>query len=270
MGVVNLTPDSFSDGGLFLDSALAIDHAYRLIDEGADVLDVGAESSRPGAKMVPAGEEIARLVPILRALRDAAVPISVDTVKPEVMRAAITEGASLINDIYALRNDGALSAVADSAVGVCLMHMRGEPATMQDSPEYGDVIGEVSKFLSERVWAAEEAGVARERICVDPGFGFGKTVEHNLKLLQSLKQFELIGLPVLFGASRKSTLGSVTGRAVDERVHASVATALLAAQNGASILRVHDVAPTKDAIAMWLAMQGKSNPTTQQLLGKPQ
>lgn len=254
MGVVNITPDSFSDGGR--DAKHAAGHAFRLLEEGADILDLGAESTRPGAAAVSAEEEIARLMPVMHALRDVKIPLSVDTMKPEVMRVAIGEGVSFINDINALRSDGALDAVARSQAGVCLMHMRGEPANMQNAPSYADVVAEVGQFLAARVAAAEAAGIARERICIDPGFGFGKTAEHNMRLLNELAVFAATGLPVLFGASRKSTLGSVTGRPVGERVHASVAAALLAAERGAAILRVHDVAPTRDALAVWLAMRG--------------
>jgi dihydropteroate synthase len=268
MGVVNITPDSFSDGGRFFDGKSAIDHAFRLIEEGADMLDIGAESTRPGAPVVPHEEEWARLAPVLRALRDAEVPVSIDTMKPEVMRAATGEGAAFINDVNALRADGALQAVADSKAGVCLMHMKGDPATMQNEPRYDDVVAEVGAFLAKRVSEAEAAGIERERICVDPGFGFGKTFLHNMRLLRELKAFTGMDLPVLFGASRKSSLGAATGRPVGERVHASVAAALLAAERGAAILRVHDVAPTRDALAVWLAMQGEVMKTTEQLIRK--
>ncbi len=256
MGIVNITPDSFSDGGR--DAKLSIEHAFRLIEEGADIIDLGAESTRPGAAAVPPGEEMGRLLPVMQALRDAPVPISIDTMKPAVMRAMIGEGASFINDINALMADEALLAVADSDVGVCLMHMRGDPATMQQSPDYDDVVGEVRAYLETRVAAAEAAGIARDRICIDPGFGFGKTVEHNVRLLRDLGKFAATGLPVMFGASRKSTLGALTGRPVAGRVHASVAAALLAAERGASILRVHDVAPTRDALAIWLAIRDET------------
>jgi dihydropteroate synthase len=256
MGVVNVTPDSFSDGGR--DAKLSIEHAFRLIEEGADIIDLGAESTRPGAAAVPPGEELARLLPVMQALRDAPVPISIDTMKPVVMRAMIAEGASFINDINALMTDDALPAVADSDAGVCLMHMKGDPATMQQAPAYDDVVGEVKAYLEARVAAAESEGIARDRICIDPGFGFGKTVEHNLRLLRDLGKFAATGLPVMFGASRKSTLGTLTGRPVTERVHASVAAALLAAERGAAILRVHDVAPTRDALAIWLAIRDET------------
>ncbi|TMG78775.1 MAG: dihydropteroate synthase [Betaproteobacteria bacterium] len=258
MGVVNVTPDSFSDGGRFLEAGAAVDHARRLVEEGADIVDVGAESSRPGADAVAPGEELSRLLPVLKGLKDLPVPVSVDTVKPEVMRAAIAEGASMINDINALRAPGALETAADADVGVCLMHMQGEPRTMQREPRYRDVVAEVKAFLAERVAAAEARGIARERIVVDPGFGFGKTVEHNFELLRNLGRLAEIGLPVMAGWSRKSTLGAVTGRGPAERVAASVAAALLAVQHGARIVRVHDVAATRDAFAVLAALDGQS------------
>jgi len=254
MGVVNVTPDSFSDGGQFLDPGQALAHARRLIDEGADLIDIGGESSRPGARGVPAEEESLRIIPVLRGLRDAPVPIAVDTVKPEVMRAALAEGAAMINDINALRAPGALETVAASDAGVCLMHMQGEPRTMQANPTYGDVVVEVGGFLRERAAVAEAAGIARERIVVDPGFGFGKTVGHNLELLRRLAEIASLGYPVLAGLSRKSTLGAITGRPASGRLAASVAAALLAVERGARIVRVHDVAATKDALAILSAM----------------
>jgi dihydropteroate synthase len=258
MGVVNVTPDSFSDGGRYLDPKAAVDRAKALIDEGADILDVGAESSRPGARGVSAEEELSRLMPVLEGLRDCAVPVSVDTVKPEVMRAAIDAGAAMINDIGALRAAGALEAVAASDVGVCLMHMQGEPRTMQQSPTYRDVVAEVGAFLEERVTAAESAGIARERIAVDPGFGFGKTVAHNFELLRNLDRIAGIGLPVVAGWSRKSTLGAITGRAADDRLAASLAAALLAVERGAKIVRVHDVAATRDALQVLAALDARA------------
>jgi dihydropteroate synthase len=256
MGVVNVTPDSFSDGGHSLDPGAAIAHARRLVDEGADLIDIGAESSRPGAQAVSVDQELSRLMPVLESLRDLPIPISVDTVKPEVMRAAIAEGVAMINDIGALRSPGALEAVSASDAGVCLMHMQGEPRTMQREPRYGDVVAEVRGFLAERVAAAEASGIARERIVIDPGFGFGKTVAHNFELLRNLGRFAEIGLPVMAGWSRKSTLGAVTGRGAAERLAASIAAALLAAQHGARILRVHDVAATRDALAVLAATDG--------------
>ncbi len=258
MGVVNVTPDSFSDGGRFLEAGAAVDHARRLAEEGADIVDVGAESSRPGADVaVTPEEELRRLLPVLKGLRDLPVPVSVDTVKPEVMRAAIAEGASMVNDINALRAPGALEAVASAQVGVCLMHMQGEPRTMQREPRYGDVVAEVKAFLAERVAEAQARGIGRERIVIDPGFGFGKTVEHNFELLRNLGRLAEIGLPVMAGWSRKSTLGAVTGRGPTERLAASVAAALLAVQHGARIVRVHDVAATQDALAVLAAMDGQ-------------
>jgi len=258
MGVVNVTPDSFSDGGRFLEPEAAVAHAMALIEEGAHILDVGAESSRPGAQGVPAGEELSRLIPVLEGLRGCTVPISVDTTKPEVMRAAIAAGASMINDIGALRAPGALDAVAASDAAVCLMHMQGEPRTMQKEPHYGDVAAEVAVFLEERIAAAQAAGIAPERIAIDPGFGFGKSVAHNFELLRRLDRIAGIGPPVVAGWSRKSTLGAVTGRAADDRLAASLAAALLAVQHGAKIVRVHDVAATRDALAVLAAFDGNT------------
>jgi dihydropteroate synthase len=255
MGIVNVTPDSFSDGGRYLEPDAAIAHAHRLMEEGADLLDIGAESSRPGAEaVVSADEELRRLLPVLKALRNAPVPVSVDTVKPEVMRAALAEGASMINDIGALRAPGALDAVAASDAGVCLMHMQGEPRSMQRAPQYGDVVAEVRDFLAQRTAAALAHGIARERIVVDPGFGFGKTAGHNFRLLRDLRAFVELGVPVMAGWSRKSTLGRITGRPEAERLAASVAAALLAVERGATIVRVHDVAATRDALAVLDAM----------------
>jgi len=256
MGVVNVTPDSFSDGGRFLQPSAAAAHARRLVEEGADLVDIGAESSRPGGEPVSEEEELRRLLPVLGELKNLGVPISVDTIKPHVMRAAIAEGAAMVNDINALRSPGALEAVAASNAGVCLMHMQGEPRTMQQAPRYGDVVSEVKAFLVERVAAAETAGIGRTRIVIDPGFGFGKTVEHNFELLRHLERFAETGIPVLAGWSRKSTLGAITGRPAGERLAASVAAALLAVQHGARIVRVHDVAATRDALAVLAAMNG--------------
>ena len=255
MGVVNVTPDSFSDGGQYLDPAKAIARARRLIEEGADLLDIGGESSRPGAQGVSADEELRRILPVLRDLRSAPVPVAVDTVKPDVMRAALAEGAAMINDIGALRAPGAVEVVAASDAGVCLMHMQGEPRSMQQSPSYRDVAAEVRAFLEERAAAAEAAGIARERIVIDPGFGFGKKPAHNLELLRRLGEIASLGYPVLAGLSRKSTLGAITGRPPLEREAASVAAALLAVEGGARIVRVHDVAATKDALAVWSAVR---------------
>ena len=256
MGVVNVTPDSFSDGGRFLDPAAAIAHAHKLIEEGADLVDIGAESTRPGAAaVVSADEELRRLLPVLQGLRDAPVPVSVDTIKPQVMRAALAEGAGMINDINALRAPGAVAAVAGSDAAVCLMHMQGTPGTMQQHPSYADVVAEVKAFLQERVGAARAAGIAAERIVIDPGFGFGKTLEHNLELLRHLREFDALGVPLLAGWSRKSSLGKITGKPTADRLAASIAAALIAAQNGARILRVHDVAATRDALAVLAAVE---------------
>jgi dihydropteroate synthase len=255
MGIVNLTPDSFSGDGVGDDASAAIAHAAAQRAAGADILDLGAESTRPGAPPVPAELELARLLPVLRVVREWGLPVSVDTSKPAVMRAVISEGAALINDIAALRSPGALDVVAGSDVGVCLMHMQGEPRTMQTQPVYGDVVSEVRAFLEGRVAACVAAGLARERLMVDPGFGFGKTVEHNFALLSALAVFGGLGVPVLAGLSRKSMLGAVTGQPNGiARIHASVAAAVLAVERGAAIVRVHDVAATKDALAVVAAV----------------
>ncbi len=254
MGVVNVTPDSFSDGGRFLDPLAAIAHGRRLREEGADILDVGGESSRPGAQAVAEQEELDRVVPVLRGLKD--VPVSVDTRRPSVMRAVLLEGASMINDIEALSAPGALEAVATSDCALCLMHKQGDPATMQQNPRYQDVVMEVKGYLEERITACESKGIARERIAIDPGFGFGKTPEHNFRLLRELASFTGLGVPVLAGWSRKSTLGTVTGQPANGRLAASLAAALLALQGGATILRVHDVKETRDVIAVWQAWRG--------------
>ncbi len=251
MGVVNITPDSFSDGGKFLDPGAAVAHARRLVAEGADIIDIGGESSRPGARAVAEDEELQRVLPVLKALKD--VPVSVDTRRPSVMRAVLAEGASMINDIEALAAPGALDAVADGDCAVCLMHKQGDPATMQQDPRYDDVVGEVKQFLATRIAACEIAGIERDRITVDPGFGFGKTVGHNFSLLKRLPELAALGVPVLAGWSRKSTLGTVTGRPVGERLAGSLAAALLALQGGATILRVHDVKETRDVMAVWQA-----------------
>jgi dihydropteroate synthase len=254
MGVVNVTPDSFSDGGLYIDPPQAVEHARRLIGEGADILDIGGESTRPGAAPVSLEEERRRVLPVLEALAAGSVPVSVDTRKPALMREAIAAGAAMVNDVTALSAPGALEAVAKTPAAVCLMHMQGEPGTMQANPSYRDVVGEVRDYLAGRVAAAAAAGIARERIVVDPGFGFGKTLEHNLALLRSLGEFRPLGGALLAGVSRKAMLGKLTGREPQERVHASVAAALVAVQNGAHIVRVHDVAATRDALAVWNAV----------------
>jgi len=254
MGVVNVTPDSFSDGGRYLDPAKALAHARQLIADGADLLDIGGESTRPGAQPVSEEEELARVLPLVEALRDSPIPISVDTRRPRVMREAIQAGASMINDVEALESPGALAAVAASDCGVCLMHKKGDPATMQRDPSYADVVAEVKAYLASRIDAAERAGIARHRITIDPGFGFGKNRAHNLELLRRLAEFRSLGVPVIAGLSRKSMLGGITGKPVEERLAASIAAAVLAAERGAHILRVHDVAETKDALAVRQAL----------------
>jgi dihydropteroate synthase len=256
MGIVNLTVDSFSGDGVGTDVARAIAHAELQRDAGADLLDLGAESTRPGAEPLAAADELARLLPVLQVVREWGLPISVDTHKPDVMRAAIDAGAAMINDIAALRSPGALDVVAGSDIGVCLMHMQGEPRTMQTQPVYGDVVNEVRAFLEGRVAACLAAGIARERLMVDPGFGFGKTVEHNYVLLRELAVFGESGVPVLAGVSRKSMLGAVTGQPNGvARMPASVAAAVLAVARGAAMVRVHDVTATRDALAVLAAIQ---------------
>jgi dihydropteroate synthase len=256
MGVVNVTPDSFSDGGLHASTEEAVAHARRLAAEGADILDIGGESTRPGAQAVGLDEERRRVLPVLEALARCGVPLSVDTRKPELMTEAIAAGVAMVNDVTALRAPAALAAVARSKVAVCLMHMQGEPGTMQENPTYRDVVHEVRDFLAQRVAAVERAGVTRDRIVADPGFGFGKTVEHNLALLRALGEFRSLGVALMAGLSRKAMLGKLTGREPRERVHGSVAAALIAVQNGAQIVRVHDVAATRDALAVWQAIKG--------------
>lgn len=248
MGIVNVTPDSFSDGGHFYSPERAIAHALQLVEQGADLLDIGGESTRPGAQPVSVEEELSRILPVLEGLSHCDVPLSVDTLKPGVMRAAIRAGADMINDVNALRADGAMQAVADSGVAVCLMHMQGEPRTMQQAPRYQNVVAEVKDFLAARVAVAEQEGIARERIVIDPGFGFGKSLEHNLALLRGLGEFQELGVPLLAGLSRKSMLGALTGLPVEERMVPSVAAAVIAALKGAKILRVHDVKETKQAL----------------------
>lgn len=248
MGIVNVTPDSFSDGGKFLSSDMAIAHARQLIADGADILDIGGESTRPGAKPAGLQEELDRVMPVLEAILDGGVPLSIDTQKPGVMKSAIAAGASMINDVNALQAEGAIEACRHSSVAVCLMHKQGTPETMQQQPAYDDVVREVSEFLLARADACEQAGIARGRIIIDPGFGFGKTVAHNFTLLRELRLLTHLGYPVLAGYSRKSSLGSLTGRPVEQRLAASLAAAMIAAQNGAAILRVHDVAETVDML----------------------
>ncbi len=255
MGILNVTPDSFSDGGVFLVRETAVAYARRMVAQGAGVVDVGGESTRPGAQPVSAQQELDRVIPVIEALaKEIPVPISIDTSKPEVMRAAVAAGAGLINDVQALRAEGALKAAAELAVPVCLMHMQGAPGTMQDRPRYADVTGEVRDFLEQRMHACMNAGIPRARIVIDPGFGFGKTLEHNLALLRGLRAFTALGVPVLAGLSRKSMIGKALGLPVERRLHASVALALLAVQNGARIVRVHDVDPTVEALRMFEAV----------------
>lgn len=256
MGVVNVTPDSFSDGGLHADVDTAVAHALRLAEEGADVLDIGGESARPGANGVSVEEELARVIPVIERLaRETALPLSIDTSKPEVMRAAVAAGAGMINDVYALRREGALDAAAALGVPVVLMHMLGEPRSMQDAPDYEDVVAEVHRFLAERIFSAEMAGIPKKRIVVDPGFGFGKTTAHNLALLARFERFTDLGVPALAGLSRKRSIGEITGRDDPQaRIHGSVAAHVIAAQRGAKLLRVHDVAATVDALKVWNAV----------------
>lgn len=253
MGIVNVTPDSFSDGGHYLHADAALAHARQLLEEGADLLDIGGESTRPGAATVSVQQELDRVLPVLEGLRGAPVPVSIDTRKPEVMQAALAAGASMVNEVRALQEPGALEAVAASDAAVCLMHMQGEPGTMQAQPEYADVVGEVKEFLRARIAAAEAAGVSRERIIIDPGFGFGKTLAHNLALLRELPQLGGLGVPLLAGLSRKSMLGMITGQEAAGRLPASIAAALVAVQRGAAIVRVHDVRATVDALKVWEA-----------------
>ncbi len=262
VGIVNVTPDSFSDGGEHASADAAVTHGLQLAGEGADALDIGGESTRPGADEVPVEEELRRVIPVVERLaRETSLPISIDTSKPEVMRAAVAAGAGMINDVRALREDGALDAAAGLGVPVVLMHMQGEPRAMQEAPDYDDVVGEVHRFLAERIFAAEMAGIERRRIVADPGFGFGKTLAHNLALLAQLRRFTELGVPVLAGLSRKRSLGELTGREVPrERVHASVAAAVIAAQRGAMLLRVHDVAATVDALKVWAAVSAVAMP----------
>lgn len=255
MGVVNLTDDSFSGDGCGDDIQAAIAHGLRLVAEGADILDIGAESTRPGSSAVAPEQELGRVLPVLEGLMDCGVPLSVDTTKPVVMSAALQAGADMINDVGALCLPGALEVVATSHAAVCMMHMQGEPETMQDAPAYHDVVGEVTDFLAARVRAAAAAGIPSGRIVIDPGFGFGKTLAHNLKLLHHLDELRRAGAPLLVGLSRKSMLGRLTGRSAGDRVHASVVAALLAAQRGARILRVHDVAATRDTLAVLNAVE---------------
>jgi dihydropteroate synthase len=251
MGVLNVTPDSFSDGGRFAAMDAALAHARAMIDQGADIIDIGGESTRPGAVPVPVDVESARVLPVLRELRGIGVPVSIDTSQPALMRAALELGASIINDVRSLRREGALEAVRASDCGLVLMHLQGDPATMQLQPQYRDVVDDVRAWLAQRCEQVCQAGVAPERIAVDPGFGFGKTHRHNRQLLAGLERLHALGRPILVGLSRKSSLGDMTGRPVTQRLAASLAAALLAVERGARIVRVHDVAATRDALAVW-------------------
>lgn len=255
MGVVNVTPDSFSDGAAHFDADAAVRHARVLIRQGADMLDIGGESTRPGAEPVDAAEELNRILPVIEALRGDDIPLSVDTFKPEVMRQVIDAGADMINDVYGFRREGAIEAVAGARCGLCIMHMQGEPKTMQQAPSYDDVLADVGQFLGQRAQALRLAGVAANRIVLDPGFGFGKTVEQNYLLLRQLGKLDSRGYPWLLGLSRKSMIGHVVGREPGERVAGSVAAALAGIARGAHILRVHDVAETVDAVKVWRAIE---------------
>ena len=255
MGIVNVTPDSFSDGGRHLAFEAAVEHARRLIEEGADILDIGGESTRPGADPVSEQQELDRVLPVIEELAGISIPISIDTYKPEVMRAALAAGADMVNDVNALQSEGALDVVAKTTAGICLMHKQGAPQNMQQQPHYQQVSVEVNTFLRERLAAATAAGIALERLIIDPGFGFGKSLEHNLALLKNLHAFTLLGVPVLAGLSRKSMLGTITGREVGDRMAASIAAALISVQRGASVVRVHDVRATVDVLKVWRAIK---------------
>lgn len=257
MGVLNVTPDSFSDSGQYATTDEAIQHANRLIAEGADMLDIGGESTRPGSQPVSLEEELSRVIPVIEFAVHKRIPVSIDTSKPAVMRAAIRAGADLVNDVNALQAPGALEAIAENSAMVCLMHMQGTPETMQNTPHYSDVVTEVQAFLAQRIDAARNAGIPAERILIDPGFGFGKTLAHNLALLQQLDRLLAIGRPILVGLSRKSMLGAITGNTIDNRLHASVAAALLAVIKGAKIVRVHDVKATRDALSVLEAVNNR-------------
>ena len=256
MGIINVTPDSFSDGGKFSASHLAIAHALKLIEEGASILDIGGESTRPNAEPVSLQEELDRVIPVIEGLVNRSnIPISIDTYKPQVMQAAIAAGVSIVNDVRALQEEGALEIVAKSNVGVCLMHMQGTPQTMQINPQYVDVVADVNAFLKARLEASIHAGCRPSQIVLDPGFGFGKKREHNITLIQQLDSFKTLGRPLLVGLSRKSVLGQMTGNDVDARLYASVAASVIAAEKGANILRVHDVKATVEALKVVSAIQ---------------
>ena len=258
MGVLNVTPDSFSDGGRFIDVEAAVSAAERMRAAGADIIDIGGESTRPGAAEVSAEEEWQRIEPVLRRLLEQGALVSLDTSKSEVMRAGLALGVQMINDVYALRRPGALAAVASSGAAVCLMHMQGEPRSMQNAPAYLDVVREIRDFLAERVQACCDAGIAADRLVIDPGFGFGKTLPHNLALLRRLRELNTLGVPMLAGLSRKSMLAGLTGRPVEARLAGSLALALAACEGGARIIRVHDVAETVDALKVWIAFRDQS------------
>lgn len=254
MGILNVTPDSFSDGGQHASLEFAIAHAEEMIEQGVDIIDIGGESTRPGAPAVSLEDELRRVMPVVYALRDCGKAISVDTYKPAVMREAVLAGVDMINDINAFQAPGAISAVRDSDCALCIMHMRGDPATMQQAPEYGDVVREVADFLRQRIAALTDAGIERRRIWIDPGFGFGKTVEHNYALIKAGRQLvDELGVPLLAGLSRKSMIGAVTGKPVEQRMAGSLGGALAAVAHGAQIVRVHDVAETVDALKVWQA-----------------
>ncbi|MFZ1181426.1 MAG: dihydropteroate synthase [Herbaspirillum sp.] len=254
MGILNVTPDSFSDGGSYSSLEFALSRAEQMIADGVDIIDIGGESSRPGTAPVSLEEELKRVMPVLYALRDCGKPLSIDTCKPGVMREALIAGADMINDIHGFRAPGAIEAVKDSSAALCIMHMQGEPQTMQQQPVYGDVVQEVALFLRERVRAIEAGGVERTRLCIDPGFGFGKSVEHNYALLRNTRRLiQELGLPLLAGMSRKSMIGALTGKPLEQRLAGSLGAALAAAAQGAMLLRVHDVAETVDALEVWHA-----------------
>ena len=256
MGVINTTPDSFSDGGRYHSTETAFRHARQLIEDGVDILDVGGESTRPGSRKVDVDEELSRTIPLIIAIREVSdIPVSIDTSKPEVMRQAVGAGATMINSIWALQRDNELETAAELGVSVCLMHMQGTPETMQKNPSYTDVVAEVMEFLRQRIDAAVAAGIDRTNIIVDPGFGFGKTLQHNLLLLKFLHKFKLLGVPLLVGLSRKSMIGLILDKPVDARLYGSVSTAVISALSGADIVRVHDVVETVDAVAIVNAMK---------------
>lgn len=255
MGILNITPDSFSDGGQYLSSSFALKHAEQMIAAGVDIIDIGGESSRPGSEPVSLQEELDRVLPIIEALKDCGKPLSIDTYKPETMKAVLEAGADMINDICGFQSEASRQAVAGSSCGLCIMHMQGNPKTMQDKPSYQDVIGEVTAFLAKQVDELTQSGIARERMVIDPGFGFGKTKEDNIQLLKNMAGLEKnLGLPVLAGLSRKTLIGQITGKPIEKRLAGSLAIALAAAENGATILRVHDVDETVDALKIWQAV----------------